>query len=397
MKLILAIALVTFLAVFGTRAIGKRIPLTRHIQIPGRDLFILLGILIGPHFINLLNDEARVQLQPVIVIGLGWIGFLFGMNLEKRLLKRLDSGILEFTIGQSLVTFVVLLLGAHWLLSTFWQGGLPDAGLWAAAVTLAACGAGTAQGALLRLRSESWFRGSTARAIQISSTLDDLPALIAVALSAAYLHSYAATANRLLTSLNWLAVQIVLGAAFGYLLKALMQVSRQRDVHLLIVLGAIGLAGGIAGVLDLSPLFVCAIAGATFTNFARRESTVFPILRSSEFTIYVLFLVLVGCQWRPEIAGLLPLTIGFLLLRFIGKLGGGFLFNRSALSESQAPLIGLAMLPQGGMAIALVVDFSRFHPSNLSDTLITIVIISMFAFGIVSTPLIRSIVKRRQP
>jgi hypothetical protein len=163
-------------------------------------------------------------------------------------------------------------------------------------------------------------------------------------------------------------------------------------VRLLLVLGTVGMAAGAAGTLHLSPLVVCTVAGATLVNARRREATVFPILQRSEFTLYVLFLVLVGCRIQTGAAALLPVAAAYLAVRLLGKTAGGAMLARSAVPGRRVSNIGLAMLPQGGMTVALAVDFARLIPAALANLLITVVIIAVFASGLFSRTLARRVV-----
>ena len=64
MKLVVGIALATILAVFGSGAISRRLPLIGGLSVRGRDLFVLLGILIGPQLLGVLDETAVSQLAP---------------------------------------------------------------------------------------------------------------------------------------------------------------------------------------------------------------------------------------------------------------------------------------------------------------------------------------------
>ncbi len=46
--------------------------------------FLLIGFLLGPHVLGLLSQDSLRQLFPLLGMGLGWIGFLFGLQLDRR-------------------------------------------------------------------------------------------------------------------------------------------------------------------------------------------------------------------------------------------------------------------------------------------------------------------------
>ena len=51
-------------------------------------VYIFLGVYLGEQGLNVLSSSVLDGLEPLISLGLGWIGFLFGFQLESRYLKR---------------------------------------------------------------------------------------------------------------------------------------------------------------------------------------------------------------------------------------------------------------------------------------------------------------------
>ena len=54
--------------------------------------FLLLGFVLGPQLLGLLTEDAVRQLFPLLGMGLGWIGFLFGLQLDHRNLRQFPLG-----------------------------------------------------------------------------------------------------------------------------------------------------------------------------------------------------------------------------------------------------------------------------------------------------------------
>ena len=119
-------------------------------------LFLLLGAVIGPQGLALIDPQVFDQLGPVVVLGLGWIGFLYGTNLEYRALRRFHPRLFATAFGESLVTMVLVGLTFFALL-----GGFVGAVDWKAILILATAAAGTAPASLFMLRSYLPIRGPT--------------------------------------------------------------------------------------------------------------------------------------------------------------------------------------------------------------------------------------------
>ena len=147
MKTLIALAVLIALALIGSR----RSFTSRNLALGGQMLFtggefIVIGLLLGSDFLNLIDDHALESLQPFVCVTLGWIGFIFGLQLERRVLKRLPQGYIGISALQAVVTMVVVFPVIWYLL-----GDRSDVGgemLVIATLTLTASAACTGQTAL---------------------------------------------------------------------------------------------------------------------------------------------------------------------------------------------------------------------------------------------------------
>ena len=100
------------------------------------------------------------------------------------------------------------------------------------------------------------------------------------------------------------------------------------------------------------------------------------ILHSQEKPIYIIFLVLAGANWHPSFTNFSVLAI-YIAIHLIGKLLGGNLAIR--IFPPHFPLKenwGLALSPQGGMGIALAVDYLQYYPGNIGLSILNIIILA---------------------
>jgi uncharacterized membrane protein len=80
-------------------------------------VYIFLSLFLGKKGLNVLSPDILEGFSPLINLGLGWIGFLFGFQLEYRYLRRFPLKYLWLSFLQSLfiIVFVsaVLILALH--------------------------------------------------------------------------------------------------------------------------------------------------------------------------------------------------------------------------------------------------------------------------------------------
>ena len=127
---------------------------------------------------------------------------------------------------------------------------------------------------------------------------------------------------------------------------------------LLFVLGAVGLASGLAQALNLSAVYLTFFMGVTTANTAWHSEEVHKVAAYGEKPLYLTFLVLTGTLLVFDDLRVLALALTLVVLRAAGKLLGNGLWPAvSPEPEIQSPFLGLTLLSQGAFAIVLAVDF----------------------------------------
>ena len=115
--------------------------------------------------------------------------------------------------------------------------------------------------------------------------------------------------------------------------------------------------GGVAAELDISPLLACLFLGITQTNLLPdREKIVDRVFRDFEAAIMAVFFTLAGMHLDFDNVALAGVAaIVFFVLRSAGKLLSVEVSMRwSGAPDALRKNLGMALLPQAGLAIGLV-------------------------------------------
>lgn len=393
MKLVFAAILIVVIAFVGSRLsfVHIRLPLgVRNLFLTGIE-YLLVGFLLGGAVLDLLDSETLDGLYPFVGMGLSWIGMLFGVQWEFRRLSHIPGRVFGAALVQSLITLVVVAVPFLLLFHNLYARETEL--LVIGAVTLAAAASGTASSGLTL-----FFRNTPAparplmRLLTNVSNIDDLVGLTAFGLISclAVLHAGAST-------LVWIGVSAGLGITVGLLVVALTTYRLKDDEMLLIVMGAITFSGGLALYLSLSPLLVNLIAGVIVANLARGRARagIRTVLLRGEHSIYIIFLILVGAGWRIESVWLLALVPVYVLVRTLGKTLGGFVSVRLFLPGSEALSgLGLGLLSHGGMAVAIVVNLHQIHRSEVTDAVISVVLLGIIASELIAPASTRRLLRK---
>jgi len=110
MKLLLAIILIGVIALIGSRLtfFSRRLTLGfKNIIFTGTE-YIFLGFFLGSRGLNILDPLTLKQFEPFLLFGLGWIGFLFGIQFEVRRMRFLPRRYFSITAIQAAVVFVLV-------------------------------------------------------------------------------------------------------------------------------------------------------------------------------------------------------------------------------------------------------------------------------------------------
>lgn len=329
--------------------------------------FLFLGFLLGSQGIGLLTRSVIEQLYPALALGLGWIGLLFGLQLERRHLARFPAVFLWITVAQAVLTFAMF-LGVGLLV-------LRGLGTWSiearSAVMAAAATACVSTPAGIALISQR-LRGDVSRLLFFIASLDAIVGILALQVASALYHPFEwAGVGLHLGVWAWLGISAALGVVFGiFFLWLTRPAGRGGDDLPLFLLGLVVFSAGAALYLGVSPLFVSGIAGALIANLSPLRRRIFLSLQEWEKPIYVVLLILAGALLSFRTWLVIPLALAYLLVRASAKMVAGFVAVRLLRPRFRTPAdLGVGLIPQGGislaMAVAVTLAYGTFDVADL--------------------------------
>lgn len=324
--------------------------------------FLFLGFLLGSHVLALLTRSLIDQLYPFLALGLGWIGLLFGLQLDRRQLRQFPTGFLVLAVCQGLATFLLFWgVGELVLAATPLDPDDARLGLLTAAAT--AC---VSTPVAIALLSDAYgVRGRLTQLLFFIASLDALVGILALQLTYALHHPGALrSAVIALGPGQWLLLSVVLGSAFGLLFLWLTRPQPEREELVLFLVGLVIFSAGAALYLGLAPLFVTALAGAVVANLSPIRQEVYLLLQAWEKPIYVILLILAGALLSFPSWIVLPLGAAYLLVRGLAKLTAGWIGSALVRLRFSPPReLGLALLPQGGISLAMAISATLTYPT----------------------------------
>ncbi|HEY8038504.1 MAG TPA: cation:proton antiporter [Polyangiaceae bacterium] len=363
LRVVLGIACALVLAVLAAhpavRRIERRLGLT--VLLSSGVPFLALGVIFRLPAVGVLTDDVVADLRPALDFGLGWLGFVVGMQFDVRELDTLPEKTGAVVFIESAIPFAVAALacaGALFGLESEWS--LRDA------LVLGACAAPAAPVAAVALARSS---GSVSASIVARVTaLNDVAGVVVLALVCAFFRPTDELSAWKLPHVAWLFVTLGMGGVLGILTYVLVRSAKGLAEEVAYLLGAVALSAGMAGYLAISPLVACAIAGALLTNLPHERMT--DLRRSIlqlERPLYLIFLLVAGALWDPTAWQGWVLVPVFVLSRVSAKIVGAHVAVRAGPPElPDARTLGLALSPQSPIAIATIVSFATLYGSGKS-------------------------------
>ncbi len=376
---IIALSLMLMLGFLMTR-------LTKLARLPNVTAYIVTGILIGPHLLNLIPRRVIDGTAFLPDIALAFIAFSTGEFFRIDALKKSGWGVVLLTLSESLLASVLVFLSVFYLL------GLPLA----FSVVLAALAAATAPASTMMTIRQTGAKGAFVDTLLQVVALDDIVGLVAysvaisIALSAASGEAFAVGTVAVPLVKNLAAV--ALGAVFGFVMKGILT-HRNTDNRLIVSIALLFAFCGVCAAFGISPLLGCMAMGTVYIN-ATDDTRLFRQLGYFSPPILLLFFVRSGLSFdlgalisATGTIGRYPLLlvgIVYFVVRIAGKYGGAFLGAAiTHKEESIRNYLGLALIPQAGVAIGLAALGARTLGGEMGKALETIILASSVLYELI--------------
>lgn len=369
----IAIILITFGGLF---VLGLLADLAgRHSPLPRVTLLLLAGFVIGPSVLDWLPDFTDQWFPVLTDIALALIGFLLGQNMTPQRFRELGRAVIAMSLGEVVVTALLVFS----VLASF---GVPVE----VALLLAGIAPATAPAATVDVVREYGARGRFTDTLLGIVAIDDAWGLLAFSLLLAVaqgLSGQGGAMESMLHGLHEIGGALLLGLALGLPMAYLTGRVRPGEPIQAEALGLVLLAAGLAEWLQVSYILTAMVMGVTVANLATHHQRPFRAIEGIEWPFLILFFLLAGAALHVEALAAAGMLAGaYIGLRLVGRLigtrVGGWL---SGADPTTRHWIGLALLPQAGVAVGMALLASQSFP-ELKDVILPVVLGSTVIFEI---------------
>jgi len=384
-NVILDIGLILLAAVVAASVI-------RYIRLPRITSYIIMGVLIGPSLLDLISPELLEHSNLFTSVALSFIAFDLGKKFSLDKLRSIGLQVFGITTAQVLSTFGLVFLAVYLLM-----GNRSEIAMLYGAIACA-----TAPAATILVAREYKAEGRFTDTLLGTVALDDGVGILMFALVFALARSFAGIDTEagnplmsgLLDSFREIFGAVFLGTALGLLLSQLPRVIKKSSTLMIYTLGVIMFNTGLCIHFGLSVLLANMALGITVENISEKDVEFFGAVERIESPFYVLFFVLAGAHLKiGMIPGMSVLGLVYLLSRVAGKTGGAYL-GAALVGEDKTVrrYMGLALLPQAGVALGFALIVKSAFPSGGSEIFLVVTATTVF-FEILGPVLTRTALK----
>ena len=264
-------------------------------------------------------------------------------------------------------------------------------------IVLGALATATAPASTIMTIRQTGAKGDFVETLLQVVALDDVVGLvlysISISVATAVFSSSGFRIANVLIPLGKTILLMILGGGFGLILKGLTGVKRSTDNRLIIAIAVLFSYCGICAVVDVSPLLGCMAMGMVYINTTDDER-MFRQLNYFSPPILLLFFFrsglsfdlgsLVGNTGALGSVPLLVVGVVYFLVRILGKYIGAW--TGCSLAKKTAKVrnyLGLALIPQAGVAIGLAALGARELGGEMGHALETIILSSSVLYELI--------------
>ena len=362
--------------------------ITKLLKLPNVTAYIITGILLGPFCLNIVPSTVTDGMEFLADIALAFIAFSTGEFFKFETLKKNGGKVVIITILESVLASILIFCLTYFML------GLDLA----FSLVLAALASATAPASTVMTIRQTGAKGDFVDTLLQVVALDDVVGLIlySVAISIALAIAPGAGAfsiNNIIIPIATNIVVLLAGALFGAVMKLLMPQKRSTDNRLIILISLLFAFCGICALLDVSPLLGCMSMGMIYINITN-DDKLFKQLNYFSPPILLLFFVRSGICFKLDalvntssaVGSVSLLTVGILyfIVRIIGKYIGAYLGCLVTKKDSKVrKYLGLALIPQAGVAIGLATLGARTLGGEIGNALQTIILASSVLYELI--------------
>ncbi len=354
--------------------------LVSYLKIPAITSYILLGILLGPHALNLTGGGLNAASELLSNIVLGFIAFHIGRNFSLENFRKIGKTVLFVSLSVTVATLICVTVGIFFVAHQPFH----------IALIFGAISTATAPATTMMVIRQYKARGLFTDVLLGTVAIDDAWGIMifSVSLAIAQILQVGQFSELIIMLVTLKAAgkiffSMILGMVMAFFVSKISVYLKRREDVLTFILGAILINTGTALYFNISPLLSNMFFGAVLVNIEKTSFRFFDSINAVDWPIYIMFYVLAGANLDIGLLSTLGL-IGsvYITSRVIGRIAGAYTGAVIAGSDKCIrKYMGIALMAQAGVAIGLAM-LAKANLPHTGDSILNTIIATTVIFEI---------------
>lgn len=340
----------------------------KSMRLPRLTGYLATGIVVGPQVLNLVTGPMVSNLKIFNGIATALIALTAGVELDLEAMRPLLKSISWLTSLAVCGTILLISTGVFLLQGSLpFLTHLPTIQVAALSLVMGVTMVAQSPAVVVALQSEMAADGPLTRTVLGVVVISDLLVIVLFAIVSSVAKSVLGSKTDALHTAGALAWEIfgsvAIGACVGVIIAVYLRFVKGRAA--LFVLAASFLVAEVGQRIDLDPLLLALSAGVFIRNATAHGKRLQDEIEVSSLPVYVVFFAVTGAT--VHIRELMVVGIPAILL-VLTRAGGFIGLGRLSTQLAHAPevvkkYIGLGLMPQAGLALALALLFVKTFPT----------------------------------
>ncbi|WP_437922709.1 cation:proton antiporter [Sorangium sp. So ce291] len=355
------------LSYLGSSLVSGRV--FRGIGLPSGAEYVVLGFVLGPSALGLLEPSSLAAFEPIAGVALGWLALVVGLDFGFVGNRRVRPSRMALGVLMSIATGCAV-AAAVWLAAERAVPSLDRGERALLAAGVGAVSAETTRHAVLWVTQRYGASGKLSDLVADIADCDDLGPLLMM--GGAFALAPQATAHWPIPFWGWTIVTALIGVVLGLIAVVLLGSDFRLIQSWGVLLGTSLLTMGTSARVGLSPLLATFAMGVTIAAVSRHREEIVAMVSPTERPVILPALLLAGAHVSPKAAPFLPWIVAIALVaRVAGKLATGLVLRvASPDARETSPWLGLGLLSSGAVAMSVGLAFALRFPGPVGHTVL---------------------------
>ena len=351
--------------------------LTKLINLPNVTGFIIAGVILGPYILHIIPRDLIKHMGFISDLSLAFIAFGVGKFFKRKVFHTMGASVIIITLLESLLAGILITILLHFIFSLNWDF----------CILLGAIATATAPASTMMTIRQYHAKGKFINILLQIVAFDDVVCLFIFSVASAYIN----IKNREIFNTLEIILPVIynigalaVGLFCGLLLSKLITPNRSKDNRLILTVMLILGITGICAIVNISPLLSCMVFSTVYVNITKDKKLYKQL---NQFTPPILSIFFIISGMSLDITSFRELGIigaCYFVIRIIGKYLGAYIGCLvSKMDQKIKTNLGLALIPQAGVAIGLAFLGQRILPERLGNMLLTIILSSSILYELV--------------